>query len=58
MSSFKGANDQITNSWKILQLQWATTNQQWNDAVSAQFEQSILSELETAVQDILQSSWG
>ena len=52
MSNFKQANEQISNSWKVLQQQWTVTNEQWNDAASEAFKKNILQEFEPTVREI------
>lgn len=52
MAYFRTVGASAASSWKIFQLQWARTKEQWKDSASEEFEKKILQDFEPAVREI------
>jgi hypothetical protein len=53
MSNISEAQDKVSVSWRVLNSQWVTTQQDWRDSVREQFEKEYWKRLESEVPRLL-----
>jgi hypothetical protein len=53
MSSVGQARERVEFEWRSFQDQWATTSEQWRDAVGARFAREFWQEYEAAIPSAL-----